>query len=76
MVPQVSLSSSSLAVRLTGISGVGGTPVRAGVTTGVVTPAVGRAGIGLLATGVTGAESALGLDPGWLVSAVGGVMGV
>ena len=76
MVPQVSLSSINLAVRLTGTSGVGGTPVGASVTAAVVPPAVGLGGLGLLATGVAGSESALGLNPGLLVSATGGVMGV
>jgi len=75
MVLQVSLSSSSLAVRLTGTSVGGGAPVGAWVTAGVVSPAVGHGGAGLLATGAAGCESALGLNPGWLVSAVGGGWG-
>ena len=46
------------------------------VTARVVPPAVGLGGAGLLVTGVPGCESALGLNPGLLVSAVGGVIGV
>ncbi len=82
MVLQVSLSSSSLAVTPTEISGVGGTPVGAWVTVGAwvaagaVPPAVGLGGAGLLAAGAAGCESAIGLNPGWLVSLVGGVTGV
>jgi len=66
----------------TEISGVGGTPVGAWVTVGAwvaagaVPPAVGLGGAGLLAAGAAGCESAIGLNPGWLVSLVGGVTGV
>ena len=76
MVPQVSLSSISLAVTLTGTSVVGGTLIGAWVTAGGMPPAIGHRWAGLFATGVAGSESALGLNPGLLVSALGGVMGV